>query len=285
MATTGINIKSEFNRKVGSAYSEYYTAAKLNALLNESLTETVEKLFLTSNGGIETDYIKSLISINFPLPVTANKILLTDVTAYNHLRNLQFRIIDHSFNALLIGLDTKLSETTIILSKETSLRTNEMVKLTGLTIDGTYYVRQIAPTKYKLYLDANFTIPVYDGVPFNDTGTVNKVVNRYATEYIGDTKIAYLGQPTIYYPKYDLSGTYINCYCNLGTVIEASCDYLQNITVMIDVASSTDYELTYPKILLYMMIDEASKKYAAETRDPSLYQTSTVEVQQENPQK
>lgn len=278
---TGLELYGIFKRKTNSSYSQALSTTQQSAILNEGLIKVVEDIYRNGKSDYQTDQVRAIISTEYPVTVAANKVDLTDIANFNHFLTIRYTIQDNTFKATLTNiLLNSGTSTRIILSRPSSLRSEEQITLTNSVCDGTYYVKQLNETVYELYTDEALLTPFYNGVPYNNVGTIKRVIKTYATEEPSSEKISVLNESTIYYPKYQLADNFIKLYAGTSTIISAELDYITTLPLMIDVTDIADDLLVYyPQELLYSAMDKAAYLFGTETGYIQLAQAENIEIQ------
>jgi len=281
---TGADLLVIWKMAVNSVYSQAYSTANQSAILNESLIKVLEDIYKNGLESYTTDQVRALIKTEATPTVAANKIDLTTITDFNHFLAIKCIMNDNTFKPVLSNITLIDSTyTNITLSRSSALRSTEQVKLTGSVCDGTYYVKQLNQTVYQLYTDEALLVPFYNGVPYNNAGTVKRVVGYYATEYSSDEKIGQLTSPTLYFPKYQLADNFIKLYGGVATVTGAELDYISTLPLEIDVTDSTNDLLEfYPQELLYKAVDKAAYLFGMRTGYVQLMQGEANEIAMNN---
>jgi len=171
----------------------------------------------------------------------------------------------------------------IMLEGQNNLRSGEMVLISGVSgntnANGYRYIDKINKSRIGLYSDAKLTVPVSGNSKFFVGGTISRVSEKYATQYVSDTKISAFSRPTSSGPHYEIVRNKIKFYPLTETCSSIAIDYISsNIRYILSTDTATDLEHYYPAKFLYYVADEAANLFAQSVKDGELFQTSDFEL-------
>lgn len=285
---TGSEFSSIFDLKIDKAYSGFLNSTKKNRLFKEALILAIETKYKNLSGQKQFDEIINLIKTEQSFVPVSNVLSLISagVTDYQHLLSIKAKFTE-PIPGITIKSINGTSPATITISGTNNIRTGESYVISGvlgmLNINGTVYLKRLNSTTFSLYSNSGLTVPVIGTGTYSSGGTFNKVYYNYCKPSFSDRKISTLGEPTINYPKFEMTQNSVKIYPLDKTCTEVKIDYIIKPTVFIDSANSlVDLELTYPIKFLYYVADVSAQLFSESVKDQELFQTSTFETNTNN---
>jgi hypothetical protein len=281
MAYYGTDVFQDFSRKVFLPYGTYYSTANYNRLFKEATYNIINEIYKNLSHEKEYEKIRAHISIGYSATVTGNKISVSAVPNFDHLLALEVGI-EAPETYIIVAAQTINGIIHVEFSEGSPLRTTEKIKLSNfMGLSGYFYVRQLTRTTYQIYSDSLLKVPATPLAPYT-VGSVTRIVERWCKPYFSDRKIAKFGQPTIYFPKYEYGGNYINLYPE-NKVVTANIDYIQAGLSLIDVTNSTTDLLTYYTVeMINQISEEAGRLFKKELGDIPNAQVAEAELLKRN---
>lgn len=282
MATTGVDFNKIVDRKSDRAYSNYFNTAKKNEIAKEAVIVYEDLLYATNDRGRIRDELFSLVKTDVTFPLSSNTIsLTTGITDYNHF--LEGRVSMQQELDLAITGASKTSPIRLTFNKKGNLRSGDKLKIAGVlgttTANRIRYIKMVNSLQGDLYTDYKLTIPVAGHVTYISGGTVIRYVDSYLQP--NDQKTAKLGQPSLYYPKYEVANGLFKVLPLNTPCDSVVMDYLSKPTVFIDVLDNTiDLELSYSLRMIDNLADMVCKLMGESSRDNPLVQNSEMQLAQ-----
>lgn len=288
---TGTELNAYLDTVIDKAYSDYWPVAKRNSIILEAMVKSEEVKYLNATAQKETDELFSLLRTNVPYtPVNNLLSLVTDVDDYLHLMAMQV-IFSHPFNVLITSA-TNATPVVITLNGLTNLRDGDQVAIAGVggntVVNGTRYVKELYKDfynrkfVYQLYTDAKLTVPLSGSGAYTSGGTISRFIYNWVKKKNAYRKYSTFGIPDESDPYYEIADGNLKILPLTETCTGVFMDYISKPAVLIDVTdNSVDLEITYPLRYLYFIMDETAKLMAMYSRDTEMYQTETIEVQQQ----
>ena len=149
--------------------------------------------------------------------------------------------------------------------------------------NGDRYVKRVNRTTFALYNDKALTDPVSSNGSYQGLASVKRVYYNYADPLVSGDKISNYDIASQQKPLYELGQVMIKLAPEDQVCSEITMDYLTNATVYFDVSNAViNLEDTYPIDFLYYVIAKAVQLFSQEVNDKEKYQTSSIEINQEN---
>lgn len=279
---TGVEINNEFDRQRRGSITVFYTNSQRNALFKKAFIQKIDSVYKRLDTQIAYDEIAGLISTNKPFtPILTspreNAVALNTITDYFHLLAVLCETID-PYPITVSSVETVNNITTVTLTAKSASRTTEAWLLTNFMGYTTKvcYIKQVGNYKYQLYADAALLTPLSPPDPYTG-GTVARLIYHYAKPYPSTEKIGYFGQPTMYYPKYEIANSAIKLFPD--TIDNIWIDYIKKPSVEIDVANNSfDYLTLYTYTLMQGVIALAVQLFFDEIRLVQLGQAKAIEI-------
>jgi len=208
------------------------------------------------------------------------------VTDYNHLLSLKAK-----FYQQLTYQVSSISETQPIGVTLTSINNNIVTKdkinvsgiLGNTNANGDFYVNKVNRKTFNLFYDQDRTKATTGNGSFGGLATLKRIFYEYCTAWLSHTKISKYDDPKVDKPKFERGDKMLQVAPYDYVCAEITMDYISNALVYIDITdNSIDLTDTYPLDFLYQVIAKAKNLFAAEVKDPSLYQSSENEIKESN---
>lgn len=283
MPTTGVDFSRQVDIKSDKAYFTYFNNTKKNDIIREA-TDIAIDWAIKNNDRIQVQM--DLFGIYKPNQVAtpASNIvsLLTDITDCFRVMNIKAKFII-PFSGNYISEASNSTPIRITLARASNLASGEMVVISGVTTNtaanGVRYVKKVSPTLYRLYSDANLTVPVAgNGIYSGVTGSISRVVYNQATNLKTNRKFTVLDSPSYYTPEYEIGNTELLIYPETWACSEVTVDYISTPPA-IDVADGVvDLEETYQRHFLDRIANETVLLMAKYSAAPLTAQAMQSEI-------
>lgn len=285
MATTGIDFKKIWERKIDKSYTAFYNSTKQNALFKNALINAIELKYLSLDSQKIYDEIGNVIKTGQVFNPSSNVIFLStvgspNISDYNHLLTVKCKYIS-PLNLILEKI-SYAAPIVITVNKLNNLRDGELINISSVTgntnANGDRYIKRITNKTFALYSDNKLTVPIIGNGNYVSGGILSRVYYKYAIPYKSDRKISVFGEPTEDNPRFEVVSGKLKLYPTDSTCSEITIDYITKPNVFIDVTNSvTDLELTYPLKFLYYVADVAAKMFAEEIKDTEMINAAVLE--------
>jgi hypothetical protein len=205
---------------------------------------------------------------------------------YWHLRSIKNKYYSPIYNVNITGA-SNTTPIKVTVDIRNNIRSGEQLTIAGVlgntNANGIFYVKSLNNKMLALYTDVNFQNPVAGNGNYISGGTFKRTDYYYCQPYESSAKIGVLNLPDTLSPSYEIADNQIKLYPQDQNCVEVTVDYFSQPPVVIDVTNSvTDLSVYYPEKFLFAILNEAVILYSAETRDPELSNSTSID-QQKNP--
>ena len=170
-------------------------------------------------------------------------------------------------------------------TRNNNIKTGEKIIHSGIigntNANGTFFAKKVGALKYQLFYDNEFLKPVSGNGVFGGVGLLTKHAYNYAEPYYSYRKISDYDLPTIDNPAFERAENLIKAEPSDKVCSEATCDYIGNgVVEIISTDSAINLTNTYPEYFLEWVLDKSVNLFSERFKDPELYQTSAIDIQQ-----
>jgi hypothetical protein len=264
-------VVSDFNDSTG-VITTYYPH---NALLGQTITVNLTG----TTGTYQADVVVSGIT-EFTITVPPQVIgtfesgfVVTPQTVNNYLHLFSAKATYKVLSKDIIETVTATPQRVIIeFAMRSKLRNGDSITIENVlgttSMNGTFYVNQVKPKKYQLYVDSDLETPLTANAAYISGGDVFQTIENLCFESKPDTQIIQaIDKPTFEFPQFQISDNALILLPQSG-VQSVKLSYLKLPPINVNVENNkTDLSLFYTNEFIYFWIDMSARIFDLNTRN------------------
>lgn len=205
------------------------------------------------------------------------------ITDYMHLFSVQATYKVKSSDTIETVTATP-QKVIIELALRSKLRNGDFITIENVvgttSMNGGFYVQQVKPRKYQLFIDSNLEIPLTANAAYVSGGDIYSIITNACFENKPDTQdIQVIDTPSPEYPKFQISDNALILIPE-SNVQSATVSYMKNPPIEVDpLNGKTDLSLFYSREFINFWIDMSARLFDLNTRNVQGLNIDTPQIQ------
>lgn len=218
-----------------------------------------------------SEFTISVLPIDIGAFVSGYVVTQQSVTDYLHLFSVKstYKVLSGDTIETVLATPQKVI---IDLAMRSKLRNGDSIILENVlgttSMNGTFYVNQIRPKKYQLYVDSDLQTPLTANAAYISGGDIYEQKENLCFETKPDTQIIQaIDTPTYQYPRFQISDNALVLLPQTG-IASVKMTYMRNPPISVDPSNDvTDLSLFYSNEFIDFWIDVSARLFDLNTKD------------------